>query len=66
MIQDTVIIWKIYKISFKVALFKVRWYKLLLQGDERIANDHDNGFTMINTTRYESSIEPYILLSKDE
>jgi hypothetical protein len=36
---------------FKVVLFKVRWYRLLLQGDEREIIVHDNGFTMINATR---------------
>ena len=47
--------------SFKVVLFKVRWYRLLLQGDERTVIDHDNGFTMINTNRYEPNTEPYVL-----
>jgi hypothetical protein len=37
--------------SFKVVLFKVRVYILLLQGDESIVIDHDNRFTVTNTTR---------------
>ena len=52
--------------SFKVVLFKVRWYILLLQGDERTFIDHENGFTMINTNRYEPNTEPYVLPSQCE
>jgi hypothetical protein len=46
---------------FKVVLFKVRWYKLLLQGDESIVIDHGNSFTMINITMYEPNTIPYVL-----
>ena len=52
--------------SFKVVLFKARWYKLLLQADERTIIDHDNVLTMIDTTRNESSIESYVLPSQCE
>jgi len=49
-----------------VVLFKVEWYILLLQDYERIVIDHDNGFTMINTTRYELNTKPCVLPSQCE
>lgn len=49
-----------------MVLFEVGWYILLLQGDERMVIDHNNGFTMITNTRYEASIEPYVLPSQYE
>ena len=52
--------------SFKVVLFKWRWYILLLQGDERTIIDHDNIFAMINTNRYEPNTDPYVLPSQCE
>jgi hypothetical protein len=52
--------------SFKVVLFKFKWYILFLQGDERTIIDHDNGFAMINTTRYDLSTNPCVLTSECE
>ena len=51
---------------FKVVLFKVRWYILLLQSDERTVIEHDNGFATINTNRYEKDTDPYVFPSQCE
>jgi len=50
----------------KVVFFEVRWYILLLQGVDITIIDHDNGFTMINTTRHELSTHQYVLSSQCE
>jgi hypothetical protein len=47
--------------SFKVVLFKVRWYIFFPQDDEMIVIDHDNGFIMIKTTRYDPNLDPFVL-----
>lgn len=49
--------------SVKVVLFKVMWYRLFLQSDERTIIDNDNGFTIVNTIRHELGTKPYLLLS---
>jgi hypothetical protein len=49
-----------------VVLFKIRRYILFLQGDGGIVIDHDNGFAMINTTRYELDIDSHVLPSQYE
>ena len=47
-------------------MFKVGWYGLLLQGDKMMNIDHDSGFTMMNTTMYESNLETCALPSQYE
>lgn len=49
-----------------MVLFNVKWYRLLIQCDERIIIDHDNVFTMINTTRYELNKNPYVIRTQCE
>ena len=43
--------------SFKVVVFKVRWYIFLLQGDERIIIHHENGFTMMDSKGLDTNFD---------
>jgi hypothetical protein len=54
--------------SFKVVLFKVKWYRLQMNeiDPERTIIDHENGFTMVNTRMLETSTELYVLPSQCE
>ena len=47
-------------ISFKKVLFCVQWYKLIKVGEEKTILLHNNGFNMINTSRFEATSEPYV------
>ena len=51
--------------SFKIVLFEVKWYRLLMHEHDPKINfiEHDNGFTMVNTRAFEPGIEPYVLSS---
>ena len=49
-----------------MVLFKVKWYKLLLLGDEKIVSNHTNGFVVINTSRYEPNTELGVLPTQRE
>ena len=49
--------------SFKVVLFIVKWYRLQLnqRDPDRTIIEHDNGFTMVNTSLFDPKTEPYVL-----
>lgn len=50
--------------SFKKVIFRVEWYKLIEVGEEKTILLHDNGFHMINTSRFEATSEPYVFPSQ--
>ena len=45
-------------VSFKKVIFHVEWYKLIKVGEEKTIFQHNNGFSMINTSRFEATSEP--------
>lgn len=50
--------------SFKKVIFRVEWYKLIEVGEEKTILLHNNGFHMINTSRFEATSEPYVFPSQ--
>jgi hypothetical protein len=54
--------------SFKIILFEVKWYRLRIneRDPERTVIQHDNGFTMVNTSTFEPGLESYVIPSQCE
>jgi hypothetical protein len=54
--------------SFMIILFEVKWYCLWINecDSERTVIQHDHFFTMVNTRRFDSSLESSVLPSQCE
>lgn len=50
--------------SLKKVIFRVEWYNSIEVGEEKTILLHNNGFHMINTSRFEATSEPYVFPSQ--
>jgi len=46
--------------SFKVVLFEAKWFRNIVVGNHPTTYMHENGFCIINHTRFEQTDEPYV------